>query len=571
MRDRKAFLYPALIASLLTLACLPLILYGPQLGHSLQHNLSWSSAFTDQLLQGELYPRWLTNGFAGAGSPVFFFYAPIPFYFTAIGSLVCSDCSATVQLGIGEWLMILCSGFSFYWFARQYAIPLFAMIGAVLYALAPYHFAIDILQRQAIGEISACIWIPLILLSIGRMAEGKQAVTGLAISYALLIMSHLPSALLFSMFLPPYVFILKYYTSRPRLVSMSFLGLVVGIMLAAIYLLPALLSLDYISSHRLWGPYFHYDRWFFLNGIESPNPVFMQRLLKVLLTSALAFIPAWIIAYKYHSTHHRPLIVALLLFIATAWFMMLPGSRFVWELAPVLQKVQFPWRMFIIVDFAVAATLVLAFQCLQGVRPGRLILVPMGASGLFLAASAYVSAGDYSEQWKLHNDANRQPYLKSIIDMGWGAKEYIPSTVRLGPEELLKTVKTLDRVTVDPAAGEASVVGWQARNIHLKVNLVHEADILVRQFYYPGWQATLSQNGARLSLEATGKAGLIKLEAPPGRYDISLILQPLWQEVAGAIFSVIGLIAVIVLLARRGLQHIYSRKRPKQGSDPSFR
>src|SRR3954463_8301416 len=41
-------------------------------------------AFSAQLWSGELYPRWLTEVSAGYGSPVFLFYAPLPFY---VGSL----------------------------------------------------------------------------------------------------------------------------------------------------------------------------------------------------------------------------------------------------------------------------------------------------------------------------------------------------------------------------------------------------------------------------------------------------------------------------------------------------
>ena len=565
MHASKPYLYPVIMASLLTLACLPLLVHGPQMGHSVVYNLTWTNGFTEQLLQGELYPRWLLNHNAGAGSPVFFFYAPVPFYFTAIGSLICGECSATVQLGIGEWLLVLCSGFSFFFFARQYAIPLFAMIGAILYALAPYHFAVDLLERQAIGETSAYIWIPLILLSIDRMAMGRNAVAGLAVSYALLVMSHLPSALLFSVFLLPYVLIKKYYMLLPGLMARFFSGIVIGLMLAGIYLLPAILSLKHISADQLWTDYYYYYNWFFLDGINAPNGAFEHRLLKVLLTATVVFIPAWFIAYKYHVDRQRALVSALLLIVAGAWFMMLPGSRAVWELVPVLQKVQFPWRMIVIVDFAVVATVVLALQCVHGTNNRRLFLVPLGAAALFLAASVYMSTGDYRQQWNLVDDEGTQAHLKSQIAIGRDAPEYIPGTVQLHRRDVVKVVKTLDRVVSDSTAGEVSVTGWHARNIQLETNLARETDILVRQFYYPGWQATLDDNETALSLDAAGSEGLIHLKAPHGRHHISLVLHPLREEMAGKILSAIGLLAVIALLGNPGLQQIRSRRLSNRG------
>jgi hypothetical protein len=159
--------------------------------------------------------------------------------------------------------------------------------------------------------------------------------------------------------------------------------------------------------------------------------------------------------------------------------------------------------------------------------------------------------GEYLKQWDMLDDTDWQARLEYYIDIGRSPSEYIPSTVHLGRDNLLKTLKTVDRITVDSAAGEVSVVDWHARNIHLKIDLARGANILVKQFYYPGWQATLSQNDTQLPLEAAGDAGLIMLNAPPGRYDIKLILHPLWQEVAGTIVSVLGLLTVIVLLASR--------------------
>lgn len=223
MVTRQKLSYLSVIAFSVTIMCLPLLLFGPQAGHSLYHNISWAAGFAEQLLAGDLYPRWLMNMNEGAGSPVFFFYAPIPFYFTSLGFLLCGECSTTIQLGIGEWLIILFSSFSYYLFARQYAAPFVSIIGSILYALAPYHFAIDLLLRQAIGEITAYIWIPLILLSIDRMAMGKYSVTALALSYSLLVMTHLPTALFVSIFLLPYVTILQKYTSCPKLISKFFL------------------------------------------------------------------------------------------------------------------------------------------------------------------------------------------------------------------------------------------------------------------------------------------------------------------------------------------------------------
>lgn len=79
---------------LVLLTALGLFLTSPQVlttclgGHDIYHHLIFSSHFSEQLLQGELYPRWLTRMNGGFGSPTFFFYPPLPYYLTALFSWI---------------------------------------------------------------------------------------------------------------------------------------------------------------------------------------------------------------------------------------------------------------------------------------------------------------------------------------------------------------------------------------------------------------------------------------------------------------------------------------------------
>jgi len=68
----RAVIDASLIFFLVTAACIPLIIYVPQTGHDLPLILPWPQLFADQVLQGDLYPRWLQAMYGGAGAPVFF-------------------------------------------------------------------------------------------------------------------------------------------------------------------------------------------------------------------------------------------------------------------------------------------------------------------------------------------------------------------------------------------------------------------------------------------------------------------------------------------------------------------
>ena len=178
---QNRFAYPLAIVAAVTVACIPLILVGVQSGHSAGYNISWANGFTGQLLGGEIYPRWLVDMNEGAGGPVFFFYGPLPFYMMAPAALFCQGCGANFVVGITEWLIVLLSGLAFYVFARRQAPPLASAVGSVLYALMPYHFVIDLLVRQAIGEITAYIWMPLALHFIMKMKDDRYSIIGYAL------------------------------------------------------------------------------------------------------------------------------------------------------------------------------------------------------------------------------------------------------------------------------------------------------------------------------------------------------------------------------------------------------
>ncbi len=124
------------------LVCLPTFIYGAPNGHSIVYNLVWLREFSAQLAGGELYPRWLLDVNEGAGSPAFFFYAPVPFYIASFGAAFCTSCDISIKLAVGEWLLFISSGVAFYAFARHVAKPWPAILSALLYMLLPYHLEI---------------------------------------------------------------------------------------------------------------------------------------------------------------------------------------------------------------------------------------------------------------------------------------------------------------------------------------------------------------------------------------------------------------------------------------------
>src|SRR5215467_10357178 len=136
------------------------------------------------------------------------------------------------------------------------------MAAAVLYMAMPYHLG-DVYLRGSLSEAWAFVWMPLIIFFTDRIVKGRRlAFVGLASSYALLIMTHLPTTLIFSLVPVTYALFTADEKTRMKAAAIVLSSLLMGAGLSAIYLLPALLTQQYVSIDRMTAGYFSYQNWF---------------------------------------------------------------------------------------------------------------------------------------------------------------------------------------------------------------------------------------------------------------------------------------------------------------------
>ncbi len=528
-----------------------MLLYGASNGHSIIYNLVWLKNFSAQLAQGDLYPRWLMDMNHGAGSPVFYFYAPLPFFITSIPALLFSAGKLTVQLAWGEWLLIAFSGLAFYHYARRrYSIGV-AWCGAALYMLLPYHFEIDLWRRQDIGELANYIWMPLILYYTEKMFDGRRAFAGLALSYALMMMSHLPSGLLFSICIGSYVIVLLWARHTWRYLPHFVGAIAVGILLAGIYWVPALFSEQYVRSEKLWTPYFDFHHWFFpINEAphhDAGSHAFANRLFTLIGISTAIFAVCWLPAFRWRETVGTKKLIGCLVLIGIAWFFMSSWSTFVWESAPELWKVQFPWRIAMVVDLAAAIAALHALHCLEVHRDwfsAAALLLSIGALlWCFATTDVKQKLDPFDHQWWI---VGRDHAVQNGLDAPEYTTIWNPST---SPDTSTE-IAGMSPLVYDNGAGDVSVVQWAPRHIVLQVNLQKAASVQVRQFYFPNWRARIV-GGEILQVAATRKNGLLTFFLPAGNYRVELRLVPLQQEMIGAALSASGLTLLIAGAAFR--------------------
>jgi uncharacterized membrane protein len=252
-------LAPVLLIVLASLAVsYPVLRFGmlPR-GHDSIEHLQWYSCFATQLWSGEFFPRWLERMNAGLGSPSFFVYAPLPYYLASIlrpiSRLFSVAAPESFEMGVSMWVAVALSGLFAYLWLRQFTSRNAALFGSLVYLLAPYHLSIDLYARAAVPELWSFVWIPLALYCASRaLATNSSLMTaGLAVTYALLIITHIFTALLFTVVLIGYGLNVAVSAGRPRQIAVLGLAVVLGIALSAFYLFPALANEKNIPATRL--------------------------------------------------------------------------------------------------------------------------------------------------------------------------------------------------------------------------------------------------------------------------------------------------------------------------------
>lgn len=287
---RKDLGYYLLLALAAGFAMLPSLFLGPMKAGSQQFNKFWMVEFHNELLAGFAYPRWLFAAWDGFGSPTFYFYPSTYFYATSIVRLLCPDqLSWHAVSTIVQGVLIFLSGAAMWRWLSFHASNRLALLGAVAFMIMPYHLN-DFYLRGALAESVAYVTIPIIATEIYRLSRGHAtAVPLLAAGYALLVLSHLPMALLVSLLLiMPYALFLQYGLQRceRQFLRKTAAALALGLAMSAVYLLPSLWLLPYVSSNILWIPYYWPEKWFFWAYAEWPNR--RRMLFTILVTTGLA-------------------------------------------------------------------------------------------------------------------------------------------------------------------------------------------------------------------------------------------------------------------------------------------
>lgn len=494
-----------LAVALSFIGLVPLFHSGLHPTHDGEYHVIRFYEFDQVLRSGVFYPRWapdLNNGF---GVPLFNFVYPLPNYVASFFHMFGQSFIDAFKMNMAV-ATFLGAVFMYLW-AKEFWGRLGGVVSSVLYSFAPYRF-VDIYVRGSVGEVWAMAFAPLVLWSITKTIRSNDLRFAplISLSISFLIFSHNILALLFCGFSLIYtLFLIKQQKFRStKYLAASFL---LGLGLSGIFWIPALIEKQYVVGLEVFSVEEHFVELYQLL-IPSWGTGFSQDLgsgisFQIGVINSLAIlvsIVALIVARKNKS--RNKIIIFFLLSFAVLIFLMLPVSKSVWSMLPLLKFFQFPWRLLSLV------VLIAAF--LGGVFSfGRL---RYGISA-FIIFAAIALTYSYTKPAYYH-DRNDQYYIsRPNFIYGTNSPGNAFNTIWFSSTNERRNLAELE-------TGELREVSIRPQSYVFDVKTTETSRLILNTAYFPGWKAFKSDEP--MSLDRT-EDGRISTVLPAGEYRLNVV------------------------------------------------
>jgi hypothetical protein len=639
-RDRLSYI---LIPIAAFVAIIPLLANGCSCGHDFDfHILNWFEA-ARQFTYGNLHPHWAYTPAWNAGEPRFVFYPPLSWNIGAILGLIFPWQWTAI---LYTWLVLTAAGLALHRLARDFTSPTAAIIAAIIYTVNPY-MLFTAYERTAYAELLAAAFIPLLLHAILRQ---RVTIPRIAIPVALLWLTNAPAAVMSCYTLalltgirflsrPPEAAtnpgaphldpemgtspggpsfaplrrvgysrlartavtnsssIQKTSAQTPlRLVINTTAGLILGLGLAAFYILPAAYERRYVQIAMAIIPNMRIqDNFLFHHTGDAPHDQVLHTASLIAIILIALTVAAIAIAYlrrdseqksklknkpsapnldseKWASREarpsstlhpnissttnapHPPLPSVAILTIAIT-LLLTPLTAIIWNHAPELAFLQFPWRLVAILTATLALTIALALKPLNW--------KPATTTTAAIALSAALTYPAYSV-FHQHCDEEDTPRAREALfrsNQGTDpTDEYTPTTA--DNDSLAHNDPTF-WLSPDPNARASNVKAPEANSptnnqpgptpTHLTVTTSIPEDLILNLRRYPVWRIT--RNGIPITPNQQDQRddGLIAIPIPAGPSTIDITYAHTLDQTLGDTISLISLALLLSTLRRKSL------------------
>lgn len=497
---------------------------------------------------GQIPCRWVPDMGYGYGQAMFNFYSAFPYYLGEIFRLL-TPLSIIWTVKILFAISIVGAGFGMYFLAREFWGKWGGIMAAVLYTYAPYH-SVDVYVRGAMAESFALMILPFVWLAFYKLIQNGtfKNVFWTSLGLGLLLMTHNVSSLIYAPFTIAWVIFWIIKEKKWNAIKNIFLSGILGIGLAAFFLIPIALETKYVQIQWLTTDYLNYAahfvtigqlfisrHWGYGPSIFGPNDD---------LSFAVGWPNWWLVvpiliiaAYWLRQKSKKALGLLVLMMLAFAFFAMFmthSRSTFIWIHLPVLAIIQFPWRFLGLTIFLLS----FASGILAKIKYEKIIVV------VIIMLAIGLNIGFFKPQYFFTNETDQTKLSgeEFIIQQKSAILDYLPITAPVAPKEEAFSAPIV-------ASGSGTVQNYSKRtnSFFFDLNLFTPAVIEVPVMYFPGWTVI---NGGKVILSyPSGNYGVITFRLPQGQYIIQGRFVSTWPRVIGNTLTILSAVLLFTGLA----------------------
>ncbi|MEK6409157.1 MAG: 6-pyruvoyl-tetrahydropterin synthase-related protein [Acidobacteriota bacterium] len=527
----------------------------------LPSHFAFSKQFDKVFRSGVLYPRWLSDVNKGYGIATTIFYPPGLNYLALL-----------VHALIGDWmnaffvittLALVASGLSFYRLSRVFFSRPASTIAALFYMLFPFHL-FNLYFQGAVPQFIGYAFMPWMIYFAYRLGTQGRLIhyAGLGLIYGLYVMTHLPVSYLFTYALALYAVL---WAVRERNIRIAFriaVGMFLGLLVSAIYWLPAALESKYVYE---WASeIMPYHSTYFI-GLESTDTFWFLVNSSFWLIIAAIVVAAWTLKTaalegeespwqkKYPSDSAHAHVRLWIILAISATFMSTSFSLHISKLIPRIDVATPAWRWLAISTVFASLALAAAIE-----RVKRSVAQTSArdwgcraAVGILFVLSLWITV----KYGIIEPVRTRQSYVIQAvhIDSGFTPKNSTP------PDHLPDTPLAV----LEPDGGVGEVVAWDPQHREIAVRVDQPSELRLKTYNFPGWTARIDGQKVPVSSD---KDGVQIISVPPGRHLIEADFVNTPPRTLGAVLFFVGLTAIACLTIVD-----YRRTRPSNSDEEGRR
>ena len=401
-----------------------------------------------------------------------------------------------------------------------------AILAAVFYVANPYHLVI-VYWRSAMAELLAAAYLPLLLLFLWRsQQEGLRAVSCLSLVIAAGWLTNIPSAVMMNYSLAALALYLAITRRRFAVLGATAASVVLGVLLAGVYLVPAFHQQNWINIAQALGPGVRPIENFLFTATNDSDHNRFNSLVSIVASSEIVI--TLILLPLTLRVKTKPRSLAIVWSVLSIVLMFRPALIF-WNHLPKMNFVQFPWRWLLCLNVPFALLLTMA--------TGRSWIRML----LYATALAVVFLGWYKVQapwWDSSADIREMVDNQQQSIGNEGTDEYVPAGV--------------DPYDIDPnaarvrfegsGAADIRVPSWLAEKRLIIATTTTPGNLLLRLFNYPLWRVEV--NGDQVPSGTKPHTGELLIPVTTGKNRVQVSFCEDWDRRLGMAISGLALTGV---------------------------